>query len=109
LLPLQEEIIMTPFVAWSKQFRPGRRSLDRSPRRARSALRMRFRRRLDAMKDRTLLSTLTVTNDQDSGPGSLRAAIAKAAAGDTIDFYRIQGPPSRRSRPGRALRHLDGN
>ena len=31
-------------------------------------------------------STLTVTNTNDSGPGSLRDAIANAASGDTIDF-----------------------
>ncbi len=31
-------------------------------------------------------STITVTNTNDSGPGSLRAAIQNAAAGDTINF-----------------------
>jgi hypothetical protein len=31
-------------------------------------------------------ATLTVTNLRDSGPGSLRQAIADAAAGDTIKF-----------------------
>lgn len=31
-------------------------------------------------------STLTVTNTSDSGPGSLRAALAAAAPGDTINF-----------------------
>lgn len=31
-------------------------------------------------------ATITVTNINDSGPGSLRQAIADAAAGDTIDF-----------------------
>jgi hypothetical protein len=30
--------------------------------------------------------TLTVTNTNDSGPGSLRAAIAGAFTGDTINF-----------------------
>jgi hypothetical protein len=33
-----------------------------------------------------LLSTLTVTNNDDSGPGSLRAAIAAASSGETINF-----------------------
>ena len=47
---------------------------------------MRFEPGLDPMEDRTLLSTLTVTNNHDSGTGSLRAAIAAAASGDTIDF-----------------------
>ena len=46
----------------------------------------RFRPRLDPMEDRTLLSTVTVMNNHDSGPGSLRAAIAAASSGDTIDF-----------------------
>jgi hypothetical protein len=46
----------------------------------------RFRPRLDPMEDRTLLSTLTVMNDHDSGPGSLRAAIAAASSGDAIKF-----------------------
>ena len=31
-------------------------------------------------------ATITVTNTDDSGPGSLRQAIVDAAAGDTIDF-----------------------
>jgi predicted outer membrane repeat protein len=35
---------------------------------------------------RALLSTLTVTNSGDSGPGSLRAMAGAAAAGDVIDF-----------------------
>jgi hypothetical protein len=42
------------------------------------------RPRLEALEDRCLLST--VTNLLDSGLGSLRDAIATAAAGDTIDF-----------------------
>ena len=38
------------------------------------------------MEDRTLLSTLTVTNNNDSGKGSLRFEIAAASTGDTINF-----------------------
>ena len=38
------------------------------------------------MEDRTLLSGLTVTNNRDSGPGSLRDAITRAAPGERIDF-----------------------
>jgi hypothetical protein len=38
------------------------------------------------MEDRTVLSTLTVLNNLDSGPGSLRATIAAASSGDTINF-----------------------
>jgi hypothetical protein len=41
---------------------------------------------LEVLEARTLLSTLTVLNLNDSGAGSLRQAIANAAAGDTINF-----------------------
>ncbi len=41
----------------------------------------------EAMADyRGTLGTITVTNNNDSGPGSLRNACASAAAGDTITF-----------------------
>jgi hypothetical protein len=42
--------------------------------------------RLEHLEDRTVLSTLTVTNPADSGDGSLRAAIAVAQSGDQIVF-----------------------
>jgi hypothetical protein len=44
--------------------------------------------RLEALEDRTLPSTFTVMNLNDSGTGSLRAAVAAADAkpGSTIDF-----------------------
>src|SRR6266849_2582167 len=42
--------------------------------------------RLEQLEDRTVLSTLTVTNPADSGDGSLRAAIAAAQNGDQIVF-----------------------
>src|SRR5215472_7351937 len=46
----------------------------------------RFRPHLEALEDRWLPSTLAVTNNLDSGPGSLRAEIAAARNGDTIVF-----------------------
>ena len=38
------------------------------------------------LEDRTLLSTLTVLNNADSGAGSLRDTVAAAQSGDTIVF-----------------------
>jgi hypothetical protein len=46
----------------------------------------RFRPTLEALEDRAVPSTLTVTSAADSGPGSLRADIAAAKSGDTIIF-----------------------
>src|SRR5205807_2047036 len=45
-----------------------------------------FRPRLESLEDRTVPSTLTVLNNLDRGPGSLRAEIAAASSGDTIVF-----------------------
>jgi hypothetical protein len=48
-----------------------------------------FRPLLEALEDRTVPSTFTVTNLLDTGPGALRAAVAAANANpgaDTIDF-----------------------
>ena len=41
---------------------------------------------LEHLEDRLTPSTLTVTNANDSGDGSLRVAIAQSASGDTINF-----------------------
>ncbi len=55
-------------------------------RRCSGAFRRRFVPGIDLMEDRTLLSTLTVMNNNDSGLGSLRATIAAATSGATINF-----------------------
>ena len=46
----------------------------------------RFRPQLEALEERSALSTLTVLNNLDSGAGSLRAEIAVAQANDAIVF-----------------------
>jgi hypothetical protein len=46
----------------------------------------RVRPRLEVLEDRTLLSVLTVLNNNDSGPDSLRDALSRAANGDVINF-----------------------
>jgi hypothetical protein len=58
-----------------------RRKADRKPARL-----SRFVPRLEILEDRTVLSTLTVLNNFDSGAGSLRDAIAHTKDGDTIVF-----------------------
>jgi hypothetical protein len=45
-----------------------------------------FAPRLERLEDRTVPSTMTVLNNLDSGPGSLRATLAAAQNGDTIAF-----------------------
>src|SRR5262249_34533694 len=50
------------------------------------AARPRFRPMLEGLEQRWVPSTLTVQNNQDSGPGSLRAQIAAAHNGDAINF-----------------------
>src|SRR5262249_26900449 len=45
-----------------------------------------FAPRLEVLEDRSLPSTLTVTNPLDSGPGSLRDILGAAQNGDRIDF-----------------------
>src|SRR6516225_4543869 len=46
----------------------------------------RFRPNLEALEDRWMPSTLTVTSIADKGVGSLRADIAAAQSGDSIVF-----------------------
>ena len=58
-----------------------------NPRRGQHLPRPRFVPRLDALEDRTVPSTLTVTSAADDGTsGTLRSVIASASPGDTIQF-----------------------
>ena len=58
----------------------------RTPKTSRPAGRPRFRPTVESLEDRWVPSTLTVTNDLDSGAGSLRAALNAIHSGDTINF-----------------------
>jgi hypothetical protein len=73
------------FFSW---LRIGRPSAPAAGRRTQSSCRQRasFRPCLETLEGRCLPSTLTVTNTQDKGHGSLRAEIAAAHSGDTIVF-----------------------
>jgi hypothetical protein len=61
-----------------------KRHATKDPQRPRS-----FRPHLDILEDRTLPSTFTVTNLLDSGPGSLRAAVAAANANPGADVINV--------------------
>lgn len=68
----------------SLRFRPSGTSARGTPRRPKAT-----RLHLEALDDRTVPSTLTVTNNLDTGAlgdGSLRGEIAAAQSGDTINF-----------------------
>ncbi len=70
------------FLEWPDSRRHGNGQAHRHPNpRRRSAL-----PRLEALEDRTVLSTLTVTSSVDDVPGSLREAIKNTNSGDTINF-----------------------
>src|SRR5262249_12783339 len=64
---------------------PGRRARQRS-RRQPTTRRPAFRPRLDVLEDRTLPSVFVVTNADDSGAGSLRAAITAANTNPGADL-----------------------
>jgi hypothetical protein len=49
------------------------------------------RPRLEVLETRVVLSTLIVANTNDSGLGSLRAAITAAVKGDTVDLSNLGG------------------
>src|SRR5260370_28946289 len=76
-------------VAWLA-LRPSanRKSNDsrRDPCRAHRPAVRRFVPRVEALECRALPSTLTVLNNADSGDGSLRAMLAQASSGATINF-----------------------
>jgi hypothetical protein len=73
------------FSSWLRNWK---RSAPATRRRAPASPRQRagFRPRLEALEDRWLPSTLTVTSTSDGSAGSLRAEITAAQSGDTIVF-----------------------
>jgi hypothetical protein len=60
-----------------KQYRPGSAAKTRKSAQVQKRARI-FRPRLEQLEDRCLLSTFSVVNTDDSGPGSLRQAITSA-------------------------------
>jgi hypothetical protein len=73
------------YLTWlrsEKRSHPAERRGGHGPSRRRATVRP----RLELLEDRRLPSTLTVTNNLDSGSGSLRAEIAAAKNNDTIVF-----------------------
>ena len=71
------------------QYRSASRWFSKKVRGTRRAPRFEFVTSLEALEARLLLSTIVVTNNADSGPGTLRDAITQAdldTTPDTIDF-----------------------
>ncbi len=71
---------------WFRQLATGSPTRSRRPGSRTATSRRSVLPRLEGLEDRSLLSPLTVSNLFDSGSGSLRAAIAVAKSGDTINF-----------------------
>ena len=75
------------FAHTTNSSRPGwLGALQRNRRRRRRKPSVHCLPQVAALEARTLLSTITVTNDSDSGAGSLRAALGAKVAGETINF-----------------------
>jgi parallel beta-helix repeat protein len=71
---------------WLSSLRRSQTSISQRGRAQHRLLASRFRPWLEALENRCLPSTLTVTSSADTGPGSLRYAIWGARSGDTIVF-----------------------
>ena len=76
--------------------------------------------KIETLESRLLMAVVSVLNTNNDGAGSLRAAIAAAAAGDTIDLTGVTGTITLASQlsvdrdvtlrgPGRNLLTLSGN
>jgi predicted outer membrane repeat protein len=75
--------------SWLQQRMKGRPHMRCTPGRKPAP---RFRPQIETLEGRVVPSTLTVTNNFDSGAGSLRAEIAAAQSKDTIVFALGQAP-----------------
>ena len=73
-------------LGWLKASSRHAGKMPRAKRRGNRRHNVSFIPRLESLEDRSLTSTLTVLNNADSGPGSLRDTIATASSGDTIVF-----------------------
>ena len=74
-----------PFSSWLRNWMPTS-TLERRRAHVDARKPASVRPRLEALEGRDVPSTLTVTNNQSFGPGSLQAEIAAAQSGDTIVF-----------------------
>jgi hypothetical protein len=87
---LDKEIRIMSFTRWLSNHLG--LSLRPASRRKTPAARPTFRPRLEVLEGRWVPSTLRVTNNQDSGAGSLRAEIAVSKPNDTIVFALSSNP-----------------
>jgi hypothetical protein len=74
------------FTNWLKRAKRQATGVPHTTGRKNRSQKLRFRPWLEDLECRNLPSTLTVLNNADSGPGSLRDTIAAARSGDTIVF-----------------------
>src|SRR5262245_63872676 len=83
--PALERRTIMLFASWLRYWkRPAPAPRRRTPTSLRQPAS--FRPRLEALEDRWLPSTLTVTSAKETGAGTLRAEFAAAHSGDTIVF-----------------------
>ncbi len=73
-------------LRWSAERSQERRPARQQTQRRRARQQPHCVPKLEALEARTVLSTLTVLNNADSGSGSLRGIVAAANSGDTIVF-----------------------
>src|SRR5437867_3971119 len=82
---------LTRWLRWLNGIPGRKRQFHHEPQQRILRPRRGFAPRLEALEDRTLLSSFTVTNLFDSGPGSLRAAVDAANITSGADVIKFAG------------------